>query len=132
MQRVTVVSVPVSDQQAARRFFTEQVGFEVIAESSFGDEMNWIQLGPRGSEASLTLVTWFDEMPAGSLRGLVIDCDDLQADYEAMIARGVRFLGAPSQQPGGVFATFADPDGNHISLRQAASPTGEAEGLVRT
>lgn len=132
MQRVTVVSVPVSDQHAARRFFTEQVGFEVIAESSFGGEMNWIQLGPRGSEASLTLVTWFDEMPAGSLRGLVIDCDDLQADYDAMIGRGVQFLGAPSQQPGGVFATFTDPDGNHISLRQAGSPTGEAEGLVRT
>jgi hypothetical protein len=31
----------------------------------------------------------------------------------------------------GIFATLVDPDGNQISLRQAASPTREDEGLVR-
>lgn len=131
MQSITVVSVPVSDQEAAKSFYTEQVGLKLIAESRFGDELRWIQVGPPGSDASLTLVTWFDSMPPGSLRGLVIDCDDLQSDYEAMSARGVDFLGPPAQQPGGVFAIFTDPDGNQISLRQADSPTGEEQGLIR-
>ncbi|WP_027941259.1 VOC family protein [Amycolatopsis taiwanensis] len=131
MQRITVVSVPVSDQEAAKTFYTEQVGFKLITESRFGDELHWIQVGPADGEASLTLVTWFDSMPPGSLRGLVIDCADLQADYEAMRARGVCFLGPPEQQPGGVFAIFTDPDGNQISLRQAGSSTGEEQGLIR-
>ena len=122
MQRVTVVSVPVRDQEAAKRFYTEAAGFEVIAEATFGDELRWIQLGPHGSEASLTLVTWFEEMPPGSLRGLVIETDDLTGDYEQMRRRGVSFLGPPAPQPGGTFATFTDPDGNQISLRQADSP----------
>jgi catechol 2,3-dioxygenase-like lactoylglutathione lyase family enzyme len=121
VQRVTVVSVPVADQEAAKRFYTEQVGFELIAEASFGDGMRWIQVGPAGSQASLTLVTWFDEMPAGSLRGLVVETDDLDGDHEAMSARGVRFLGRPAPQAGGTFATFVDPDGNHLALRQADS-----------
>lgn len=123
MQRVTVVSVPVSDQQAAKAFYTDLLGFELIAEATFGDDLRWIQVGPAGGQASLTLVTWFDQMPAGSLRGLVIETDDLDQDYERLTASGVTFLGPPSPQPGGTFATLVDPDGNQISLRQANSPT---------
>ncbi|MGB9182671.1 MAG: VOC family protein [Solirubrobacteraceae bacterium] len=123
MQRVTVVSVPVGDQAAARRFYVEQLGFDLLAEATFGDDLHWMQVGPPDSQASLTLVTWFDEMPAGSLRGLVIESDDLEHDYVEMVSRGVSFLAPPSPQPGGTFATFVDPDGNQISLRQADSPT---------
>jgi hypothetical protein len=100
------------------------VGFQLLLEASFGEQLRWIQVGP-GSGPSLTLVTWFDEMPAGSLRGLVFDCDDLDADYAAMSGRGVKFSSPPTQQPGGVFATFIDPDGNHVSLRQADSSIDE-------
>lgn len=130
MQRIDVVSVPVSDQEAAKAFYTEQLGFELISESHFGDELHWIQVGPRGGEASLTLVTWFDSMAPGTLRGLVIETDDIEADYQKLSARGVRFSGPPAQQAGGVFAQFSDPDGNQFSLRQSGSPTGESEGLV--
>jgi predicted enzyme related to lactoylglutathione lyase len=130
VQRVSVISVPVADQERAKRFYTDQVGFQLLFEASFGEQLRWIQVGP-GSGPSLTLVTWFDEMPAGSLRGLVFDCDDLDADYAAMSGRGVKFSCPPTQQPGGVFATFIDPDGNHVSLRQADSSIGEQEGLVQ-
>lgn len=121
MQRLTVVSVPVRNQEAAKRFYVEKVGFELLTEATFGDELRWIQVGPRGSQASLTLVTWFDEMPPGSLRGLVIESDDLDSDYRSMVERGVEFLGAPAPQAGGTFAIFTDPDGNQVSLRQADS-----------
>ena len=66
-------------------------------------------------------MNWFDEMPPGSLRGLVIDCEDLDKDYQALTGRGVSFTGPPSRQPGGVSAILSDPDGNLISLRQAGS-----------
>lgn len=124
MQRITVVSVPVTDQERSKRFYVGQVGLTLITEASFGDELRWVQLGPTDGQASLTLVTWFDDMPPGSLRGLVIETDDLQDDYERMLAAGVEFLAPPARQPGGTFATFSDPDGNQMSLRQAGSPTG--------
>lgn len=122
MQRITVVSVQVSDQERAKRFYTAQVGFELLADATWGDEQRWVQVGPRDGQASLALVTWFDEMPAGSLRGLVLDCDDLAADYESMTDRGVRFTGPPQEQAGGVFAILVDPDENRLSLRQAETP----------
>jgi len=121
MDFISVVSVPVSDQGRAKSFYLDRVGFSLIAEATFGDELRWIQVGIPGAQTSLTLVTWFDEMPPGSLRGLVIDCADLEQDYQALKNRGVPFMGPPSRQPGGVFATFSDPDGNVISLRQAGS-----------
>ncbi|MFC5819371.1 VOC family protein [Nonomuraea harbinensis] len=121
MQFISVVSVPVSDQDRAKSFYLDKLGFDLIAESTFGDEMRWIQVGIPGAQTSLTLVTWFDEMPPGSLRGLVIDCEDLDKEYRALTERGVAFIGPPSQQPGGVFAILSDPDGNLISLRQAGS-----------
>ncbi|WP_433522274.1 VOC family protein [Nocardia pseudovaccinii] len=121
MRFVSVVSVPVSDQQRAKRFYVEQLGLDVIAEAPFGDELRWIQVGIPGAETSLTLVNWFDEMPAGSLRGLVIDCEDLDTDYRTLVERGVPFIGPPEPQPGGIFAILVDPDGNRISLRQAGS-----------
>jgi catechol 2,3-dioxygenase-like lactoylglutathione lyase family enzyme len=119
VDHISVVSVPVSDQERARRFYVEQVGLEVVAEGTFGDQMRWLQVGLPGARTTLTLVNWFPEMPAGSLRGLVIDCADLQADYESLSARGVIFSGPPAEQAGGSFCTFEDPDGNRISLRQS-------------
>ncbi|QKG23496.1 VOC family protein [Actinomadura verrucosospora] len=121
MKFMSVVSVPVSDQNQAKDFYVDRLGLSVITESSFGDDLRWIQLGIPGAQTSLTLVTWFDEMPPGSLRGLVIDCEDLEKEYQTLTERGVVFLGPPSRQPGGIFAILRDPDGNQIGLRQADS-----------
>jgi predicted enzyme related to lactoylglutathione lyase len=60
-------------------------------------------------------------MPPGSLRGLVIDCEHLEAEHRLLTEPGVRCLGPPASQPGGTFATLLDPDGNHLSLRQTGS-----------
>lgn len=121
MEHVSVVSVPVSDQDRAKRFYTDQLGMTVVAESTFGDDLRWIQVGIPGATTTLTLVTWFDEMPPGSLRGLVIDCAGLDAEYQTLTERGVAFAGPPSKMAGGVFAFLSDPDGNRISLRQTGS-----------
>ena len=68
---VRVVSVPVSDQDRAKSFYTDTLGFELRIENVFGDGMRWIEVAPEGSTTSLSLLTWFDTMPPGSLQGLV-------------------------------------------------------------
>jgi catechol 2,3-dioxygenase-like lactoylglutathione lyase family enzyme len=57
----SVVSVPVSDQERSKRFYLEVLGFELIADATFGDDLRWLQVGPPGAETTLALVTWFDD-----------------------------------------------------------------------
>ena len=39
IERVQVVSVPVSDQDRAKSFYTDTLGFELRTENDFGDGM---------------------------------------------------------------------------------------------
>ena len=118
LNRVLVVSVPVSDQERARDFYVNKLGFDLLREDDSVPGIRWIQVAPRGGNAALTLVDWFDTMPAGSLRGLVIGSDDLQADYQRFSAKGVPFDSPPRQESYATEAVCRDPDGNMIILQQ--------------
>jgi len=43
-------------------------------------------------------------------------CDDVQATYRQLSARGVEFVKPPEKQPWGEFAIFKDPDGNQFVM----------------
>jgi catechol 2,3-dioxygenase-like lactoylglutathione lyase family enzyme len=62
IEGVQVVSVPVSDQDEARAFYIDTLGFELRTENSFGEGMRWIEVAPKDTTTSLTLVTWFEAM----------------------------------------------------------------------
>ena len=113
IEGVQVVSVPVSDQDRAKSFYIiDTLGFELRTENPFGEGMRWIEVAPQGSTTSLTLVTWFESMPPGSLQGLVFAVDNVRASYDELLAKGVPFDFPPREMPGGVQAVFRDPDGN--------------------
>lgn len=116
---VAVVSVPVSDQERAKAFYVDALGLELVRDDRSIPGMRWIQVRPPGGGTALTLVTWFESMPAGSLRGLVLRVTNLQALYDTLSARGVKFEGPPTRQPWGIETVVYDPDGNGIVLQQA-------------
>jgi catechol 2,3-dioxygenase-like lactoylglutathione lyase family enzyme len=119
VQDVTVVSVPVSDQDRAKAFYVGKLGFELIRDDASVPGIRWVQVSPKKGATALTLVTWFDTMPAGSLRGLVLACDDLDAFCERLRANGVPFDSPPERQPWAIEAVCRDPDGNLLVLQQA-------------
>ena len=116
IDQVQIVSVPVSDQERDKDFYLSTLGFELRREAPFGDGTRWIEVAPEGSTASLTLVTWFESMPPGSLQGLVVATDDIRATHEELLSRGVPFDFPPTEMPGGTQAVFRDPDGNCLVL----------------
>ena len=118
LTHVRVISVPVADQDRAKRFYVDVLGFEVRLEAPFEGGQRWVEVAPPGAETSLTLVTWFPAMPPGSLTGLVLGCDDIDATYAQLAERGVPFAGPIEDAPWGRFTTFDDPDGNDWVLAQ--------------
>ena len=119
INRVDVVSIPVSDQDRAKAFYRDKLGFEELSDTPMGDGMRWVQLSPPGSASSITLVTWFDSMPAGSLRGLVLNTPNLDADVNELRRKDVG-TSPIQEQPWARFVTFTDPDGNGLILQQRA------------
>ncbi|TNH21492.1 hypothetical protein FHG89_31390 [Micromonospora orduensis] len=116
---VQLLSVPVTDQDQARDFYVDVLGFDLVWDNPMGpDGGRWVQVAPPGAATALTLVTWFPTMPPGSLKGLVLETDDLDADVARLRERGVDFAnGGIQSAPWGRYATFDDPDGNGIVLQ---------------
>ncbi len=115
---ISVISIPVSDQGRAKAFYAETLGFQVLNDSEFGTGQRWVQLAPEGAQTSITLTTWFDDYPPGSVRGNVLEVDDLDAAKTELGGRGVTFSGDDMDTPWGKFAPFADPDGNRWDLHE--------------
>jgi len=116
MKKIEVVSVPVTDQQKAKEFYLK-VGFQVIIEAPMGNGQNWVQLGFPGAETSITLVTWFDKMKAGSLHGLVIYSANIVNDIKDLSSKGIK-MSEIQDTPWGKFSHFSDPDGNSWMLHE--------------
>ena len=120
MTAIEVISVPVSDQQRAKRWYTEQLGFQLIRDEPLGPDARWVQVGPQGDTGtSLALVTWFPTMAPGSLKGTVIGAADLEATIGELKGRGVRIEGEIEEASWGRFVTFEDPDGNGFVLQSS-------------
>ena len=118
-----IVSVPVSDQERAKLFYRDVVGFELLREEPMGPGQKWIQLAPQGCSTTIALVTWFDAMRPGGLQGVMLNVTDIDQDHAALTRRGLK-LSEIQQQPWGRFATFKDPDGNGWILRQPSAAGG--------
>jgi len=118
LSHVGIVSVPVSDPDRAKAFYVEVLGFEVLADAQIAKDQRWVQVGLPGAQTSLTLVSWFPSMPAGSLKGMVIETDDLEADIALITEAGV-LVSPIEEQPWGRFVTLADPDGNGIIVQDS-------------
>lgn len=118
IRRIDILSVPVTDQDAAKRFYRDVLGFELIRDNPMGPDQQWVQLRPPGSDTSITLVTWFDSMPAGVLEGTVLDTHDVRATRVELLDRGLD-ISEVEETPWGAFAIFTDPDGNGWVLQQA-------------
>jgi predicted enzyme related to lactoylglutathione lyase len=124
IQNVQLFSVPVSDQDRARDFYVNDLGFQLVQDSQFTPEMRWVMIRPPGAETAITLVTWFDSMPAGSLTGLVLETDDVDGDADRLRALGVAIPEGVQQAPWGRYVQLHDPDGNGLILQQSAPGTG--------
>jgi predicted enzyme related to lactoylglutathione lyase len=115
--RIKFVSIPVSDQDRAKTFYAETLGFSVIADEVGASGARFVDLAPPAGGAGVALVT--GPMRAGSLQGVVLEVDDIDSCYQRWSAEGVSFASPPVDQPWGRFAAFTDPDGNGWVLMAA-------------
>ncbi|MGY4772688.1 VOC family protein [Kribbella sp. CWNU-51] len=115
--KLELVSVPVSDVDRAKAFYTDKVGFVADHDHRVSDELRFVQLTPPGSACSIAIGSGMDQAEPGSVRGLQIVVPDVAAARDELLAREVE-VSDLQEFPWGLFAFFRDPDGNSWALQQ--------------
>jgi catechol 2,3-dioxygenase-like lactoylglutathione lyase family enzyme len=119
--QVLSVSVPVSDQEQAKEFYVDTLGFELLVDNSGREDMRWIEVAPEGSVISLMLVSWLDPLLPSLYRVIVVATDDIRTIHEELVAKGISFELPPTELSYGAQAMFRDPDGNALVLLERSS-----------
>jgi lactoylglutathione lyase len=116
---VQVVAIPVTDQDAALRFYAETLGFTVQMDTPMPGGGRWVMVVPAGSgegAVSVALVRATDDAPAGVETGIRFHTADAEAVHGSLQSGGVT-VGELLRWPG-VPAMFqvTDPDGNRFEV----------------
>ncbi len=120
MPGVVVISIPVTDQDRAAKFYTDYFGFHLIGNEAMGPNMRWVHLAHGDEAATITLTTWFDKLTPGVLQGLMLYTEDPDALRERMVADGIECSDC-DDQPWGRFFSTSDPDGNGLIAARTTS-----------
>ena len=134
--KIEVVTIPVSDIERARDFYSEKVGFVVDIDFKVTDDVRLVQLTPPGSACSIHLGTSTIAMEPGSIDGVFLVVGDVRAARAELMERGVdvgdvQIFDEGAYRParegenldlvGCVF--FSDPDGNRWCVQQIPART---------
>jgi predicted enzyme related to lactoylglutathione lyase len=130
---VNYTFLEVDDHEAALAFYRDALGFQVRQDVAMEDA-RWLTVGPAAQpELGIVLQTVGVARPPddaralrellakGSLGGLVLETDDVDATFESVRATGAEVLQEPMDQPYGTRdCAFRDPAGNQIRINQRA------------
>lgn len=127
-----LVLLPVADVDRARRFYTS-LGWHRDIDHSAANGIQIVQFTPPGSAGSIMFGTNITSAVPGSLQGLHLIVDDIEAARDDLLARGIA-VSELFHDEGGIFhrvgpegcssgpnperksyasyASFSDPDGN--------------------
>ena len=117
---VATICIFVNDQDQAKAFYTEKLGFELRQDSPMG-ESRWLAVAPKGAHTEVILykldANWEHyRQTMGKSQALTFNVTDMPALYEDLKAKGVRITQEPDAQPWGTYMMILDPEGNGLLL----------------
>jgi len=116
IERTRSVAVVVSDENKAKEWYRDKLGFEVQEETE-----HWVVVAPRGSSTGIPLCK--GEMLEPGNTGILFYADDVEATYHELKRKNVEFsreLGKAEWNQNMRYAMLKDPDGNEFWLMPKA------------
>jgi len=125
--QIKFTSILVDDQSKALKFYTESLGFRKLSDIPMG-EYRWLTVvSPDGVEGAEVVLEPMAFPPARIWQKALFDAGipatafittDIDAEFQRLAARGVKFRGEPKQMGPIRAVTFEDSCGNLINLVQ--------------
>jgi lactoylglutathione lyase len=127
LNQIWTVTVWVSDRKRAIEFYTQKLGFTLALEDK---KTGWVEVGLPGGFTKIAIVEPTKELGdsyykyltqrIGMTTGISFETFDINATYEELKAKGVKFEEPPQKMPwGGTVLIFIDPDGNEFEIVEA-------------
>jgi catechol 2,3-dioxygenase-like lactoylglutathione lyase family enzyme len=126
--RVTLISIPVRDQEKALKFYTEVLGFIKKKDSPLEGGNRWLTVVSKEAQDGPELLlepaplhfepskVFQDELMKAGIPYTQFDVDDVQKEYDRLVDLGVEFSMKPTEMGTVKFAVFNDTCGNNIQL----------------
>jgi len=142
IQKMSHATIYVLDQDVAKNFYVDKLGFELKADYTAPNGFRWLTVAPKGQadieialikvgsagefgkkEESAESAKKDMEMMAGLLKkgwlsAGAFQTADCRKTYEEYKAKGVEFVSEPKDEFYGVNAVLKDPFGNWFSMTQ--------------
>jgi lactoylglutathione lyase len=122
INKIGKVTVYVNDQEQAKDFWINKIGFVLKVEQPMGPEFSWIEVGP--SEDEFTTLVLYSKTAMEqhdpskvSHPSILFSTTDIDSAYEKMKQNGV-IVEEMLRMPFGTMFSFKDQDGNDYLLRE--------------
>jgi catechol 2,3-dioxygenase-like lactoylglutathione lyase family enzyme len=124
--KLEVVTLPVSDVDRAKSFY-ESLGWRFDIDLVVSDDVRTVQFTPPHSQCSIQFGKGGTTAEPGSMSGLILVVEDIDAVRADLISRGVDVSEVQEARPPGfdspgrsyfARASFSDPDGNAWQLQE--------------
>lgn len=126
--RVTLISIPVRDQEKALQFYTEKLGFIKKKDAPLGGGNRWLTVVSKEAQDGPEILlepgplhfepckVYQDALMEKGYPYTQFDVDDVQKEYDRLVALGVAFSVQPTVMGTVKAAVFNDTCGNNIQL----------------
>jgi lactoylglutathione lyase len=122
INKIGKITIYVQDQEQAKDFWVNKLGFVVKGEFPMGPNATWLEVGP--SEDEFTTLVIYDKSlmekqnpSAVSHPSILFSTSDVESAYEKMKQNGVE-VEELLKMPFGTMFNFKDQDGNTYLLRE--------------
>lgn len=128
--RVTLISIPVRDQEQALQFYTEKLGFIKKKDDPLGDGNRWLTLVSKDAQDGPELLlepaplhfepskVYQDALMEAGMPYTQFEVDNVEADHDRLTKLGVEFSVKPTVWGTTKYAVFNDTCGNHIAITE--------------
>ena len=126
--KITLISIPVRDQEKALKFYTEKLGFIKKLDNPLEDGNRWLTLVSKDWQDGPELLlepapnhfepskVYQDALMEAGIPYTQFEVDDVQEEYDRLTALGVEFSMKPTEIGIWKIAVFNDTCGNNIEL----------------
>lgn len=128
--KIKIISIPVSDQNLALKFYTEKLGFVKNKDVSLGNGNRWLTLvSPEWKDGPELLLepspinfepskTYQAALMKAGIPYTQLEVDSVEDEYKRLSTLGVEFSVKPTEMGTVKIAVFNDTCGNNIQILQ--------------